>query len=201
MTIELVYRVRCSGPCRRWLSLPDDYEPGEDIPLAALEPKPTAARAGMWPDEHAARRAAFAAGWSSGICPDCRATEQDTPRREPHPTQADVDHALAVSAKFHGQPADVPAAGAGQDETQEPTGWMGATDLASDREIAALAATGIVGYRQDNGRLLHCLAHKPAPASRYADFHEVGPDDLEDGGICVHPRCGRDLLARWPGQS
>lgn len=73
MTIELVYRVRCSGPCRRWLSLPDGYGPGEDIPLAALEPQPTAARAGMWPDETAARRAAFAAGWSSGTCPDCAA--------------------------------------------------------------------------------------------------------------------------------
>ena len=73
MTINVVYRVQCSGPCRRWLSIPDGYEPGEDLPLAALEPRPTAARAGMWPDETAARRAAFAAGWSGGTCPDCRA--------------------------------------------------------------------------------------------------------------------------------
>jgi hypothetical protein len=77
MTINVVYRVQCSGPCRRWLSLPDGYEPGEDLPLAALEPKSTAARAGMWPDETAARRAAFAAGWSSGTCPDCRSEAQD----------------------------------------------------------------------------------------------------------------------------
>ncbi|AMW11638.1 hypothetical protein A4E84_20350 [Streptomyces qaidamensis] len=75
--------------------------------------------------------------------------------------------------------------------------WRGATELATDREIAARAATGLVGYRQGRGTLLHCLAHKPAPASRWADFHEVTADDLDDGGICVHPRCGRDLLAPW----
>ncbi|MFF8297708.1 hypothetical protein ACF07M_20240 [Streptomyces globisporus] len=80
---------------------------------------------------------------------------------------------------------------------EEPT-WAGATELASDREIARVAAAGVVGYRQNQGRLLHCLAHKPAPASRYADFHEVGADDLDDGGICVYRDCGRDLLAAWP---
>lgn len=106
MTINAVYRVQCSGPCRRWLSLPDGYEPGEDFPLAALEPQPTAARAGMWPDENAARRAAFAAGWSSGTCPDCRAeAEQDAPRVEPHPTEADVRRAFAVLARFQGRGA------------------------------------------------------------------------------------------------
>lgn len=114
MTINVVYRVQCSGPCRRWLSLPDDYEPGEDVPLAALVPQPTAARAGMWPDETAARRAAFAAGWSGGTCPDCRAEAQDAPRREPHPTQADLDHALAVLDRFKGRDA----AEARQDGTQ-----------------------------------------------------------------------------------
>jgi hypothetical protein len=77
--IEPVYRVRCSGPCRRWLSLPENYQPGEDIPHAALEPQPTAARAGMWPDETAARYAAFGAGWSGGTCPDCRASEKAPP--------------------------------------------------------------------------------------------------------------------------
>lgn len=77
MAIELVYRVRCSGPCRRWLSLPDGYEPGDGIPLAALEPQPIAARAELWPDETAARRAAFAAGWSGGTCPDCRAAADE----------------------------------------------------------------------------------------------------------------------------
>ncbi|WP_198533186.1 hypothetical protein [Streptomyces sp. AcH 505] len=79
----------------------------------------------------------------------------------------------------------------------EATAWTGATELASDRAIAALVATGIVGYQQSQGRLLHCLAHKPAPVSRYADFHDVTADDLDDGGICVHPRCGRDLLIPW----
>lgn len=76
--------------------------------------------------------------------------------------------------------------------------WRGGTELVPDREIYALAATGLVGYRQNQGRLLHCLAHKPVPASRYADFHEVMADDLPDGGICVYRHCGRDLLAQWP---
>lgn len=82
MPITPVYRVQCSGPCRRWLSLPDDYEPGEDIPLAALVPKPTAERAGLWPDVTAARRAAHCAGWSSICCPDCtiaRAVDHSIP--------------------------------------------------------------------------------------------------------------------------
>jgi len=69
--ITPVYRVQCSGPCRRWLSIPESYQPGDEIPHAALEPQPTAARAGMWPDETAARYAAFGAGWSGGTCPDC----------------------------------------------------------------------------------------------------------------------------------
>ncbi|MFJ6487093.1 hypothetical protein [Streptomyces californicus] len=81
---------------------------------------------------------------------------------------------------------------------RDETTWRGATELASDREIARVAVTGVVGYRQNKGRLHHCLAHKPAPVSRYADFHEVGADDLDDGGICVYRHCGRDLLAAWP---
>jgi hypothetical protein len=72
MPIAPVWRVQCSGPCRRWLSIPDGYQPGEDIPLAALVPKPTAERAGLWPSEQAARRAAHCAGWSGDRCPDCR---------------------------------------------------------------------------------------------------------------------------------
>ncbi|MCX4697033.1 hypothetical protein [Streptomyces sp. NBC_01373] len=40
--------------------------------------------------------------------PDTEA--QDAPRREPHPTEADLRHALAVAAKFHGQDTDAPAA-------------------------------------------------------------------------------------------
>jgi hypothetical protein len=76
--------------------------------------------------------------------------------------------------------------------------WRGATELVPDHEVRRLSATGVVGYRQDQGRLLHCLHHKPVPASRWADFHEVTADDLPDGGICVHPRCGADLLAVQP---
>ncbi|MGW0012551.1 hypothetical protein ACWDVX_22750 [Streptomyces tendae] len=82
------------------------------------------------------------------------------------------------------------------DPTADP--WRGATEVISDREVERLAATGLVGYRQGRGRLLHCLHHKPVPASRWADFHEVTSDDLPDGGICVHPRCGADLLAVQP---
>ncbi|MEV6854727.1 hypothetical protein AB0M89_13070 [Streptomyces microflavus] len=81
---------------------------------------------------------------------------------------------------------------------RDESAWLGATEIASDREIARVAATSVVGYRQDQGRLLHCLAHKPAPVSRWADFREVGADDLDDGGICVYRDCGRDLLAAWP---
>jgi len=36
--------------------------------------------------------------------------EPDAPRREPHPTEADLRHALAVAAKFHSQNTDAPAA-------------------------------------------------------------------------------------------
>ncbi|WP_435609998.1 hypothetical protein [Streptomyces sp. C10-9-1] len=79
----------------------------------------------------------------------------------------------------------------------EPSTWVGATELVSERKVAAVAATGIVGYRQNQGRLLHCLEHKPAPASRYGDFHEVTADDLDNGGVCAHPKCGRDLLAAF----
>jgi hypothetical protein len=84
------------------------------------------------------------------------------------------------------------------DTSHDPQRWRGATELVPDREVQALAAAGLVGYRQDRGRLLHCLAHKPAPASRHADFHEVSADDLPDGGICVHPTCRADLLASPP---
>ena len=77
-------------------------------------------------------------------------------------------------------------------------GWRGATELVPDREVQRLAATGLVGYQQDSGRLLHCLHHKPAPASRYVDFQEVTAEDLLEGGICVHPSCGADLLAVQP---
>lgn len=34
-------------------------------------------------------------------------------------------------------------------------GWRGATEIVPEREVQRLAATGLVGYRQDRGRLLH----------------------------------------------
>ncbi|MFD7428434.1 hypothetical protein ACFV6Z_15500 [Streptomyces sp. NPDC059818] len=119
----------------------------------------------------------LAKGTNAEDCPACKGTNPDYPFLCPGPNPVAAD-----------QP----------DTETEAAKWRGATELAPDREIQALAATGLVGYRQGNGRLLHCLAHKPAPASRWADFHEVTADDLDDGGMCVHPRCGRDLLARWP---
>lgn len=43
-------------------------------------------------------------------CLETLATETpDAPRREPHPTEADLRHALAVAAKFHSQDATAPA--------------------------------------------------------------------------------------------
>lgn len=83
-------------------------------------------------------------------------------------------------------------------EPTPPAAWRGATEIVPDREVQHLAATGLVGYRQDRGRLLHCLHHKPVPASRYVDFQEVTAEDLPDGGICVQPSCGADLLAVRP---
>ncbi|MEU9606174.1 hypothetical protein [Streptomyces sp. NPDC048057] len=76
-----------------------------------------------------------------------------------------------------------------------PDGWRGATELTPEREAERLAATGIVGYRQDRDQLHHCLHHKPAPANRCADFHAVTADALDHRAICVHWDCGRDLLA------
>lgn len=71
MPIRSAYRVQCSGPCHGWLSIPDGYQPGEDVPLAALAPKPTAERAGLWQSKNDARYAAHRAGWSGDLCPDC----------------------------------------------------------------------------------------------------------------------------------
>ncbi|EGX60132.1 hypothetical protein SZN_09426 [Streptomyces zinciresistens K42] len=83
-------------------------------------------------------------------------------------------------------------------EAESADVWVGATEIVPDREVQRLAATGLVGYRQDGGRLLHCLGHKPAPAVGHVDFHEVTAGDLPDGGFCVHPSCGADLLAVQP---
>jgi hypothetical protein len=133
-------------------------------------------------------------------CQDC-----GRPLRDPESRAA--GRGPVCAAKYHGSRG---AAGHDQlifeetpmDQTEtpshDPRRWRGATELVPDREVQRLAAAGLVGYRQDRGRLLHCLAHKPAPASRHADFHEVSAEDLPDGGICVHPTCGADLLASLP---
>lgn len=77
--IKPVYRVQCDGPGREWLSLPDDYTPGADLPAESLIAAPTAERAGNWPTEQAARRAVDGAGWQSTrttgqwLCPACLA--------------------------------------------------------------------------------------------------------------------------------
>jgi hypothetical protein len=49
-------------------------------------------------------------------CPACRelADDEPAPPREPHPTQADLDHALTVFARFHGRGTEQPAAGVQQ---------------------------------------------------------------------------------------
>lgn len=64
---------------------------------------------------------AHSCGNCEGIDPDTCLTNpdryaEDAPRREPHPTEADLRHALAVAAKFHGQDAAV--SGIGQTDTE-----------------------------------------------------------------------------------
>ena len=63
MTIKAVFRVRCDGPCKGWLSLPDNYRMGIDILHVDLVVRPTAANAGLWPGERSARTAALGNGW------------------------------------------------------------------------------------------------------------------------------------------
>lgn len=76
--IRAVFRVQCDGPGKEWLSVPPHLI-GRDILPEALTVEPTAERAGNWPGEGAARRAAIGAGWSfvtvNGswklMCPPC----------------------------------------------------------------------------------------------------------------------------------
>lgn len=81
MTIKAVFRVQCDGPCKGWLSLPDNYRMGTDIRHGDLIVRPTAVTAGLWPGERAARTAALNNGWKvtglsrnpiSWLCPTCR---------------------------------------------------------------------------------------------------------------------------------
>ncbi|MDX3575964.1 hypothetical protein [Streptomyces sp. FL07-04A] len=77
--IKPVYRVQCDGPGKEWLSLPDDYVPGTDLMTGVLVAAITAERAGNWPAERDAQRAAVGAGWrptqttGQWLCPACMA--------------------------------------------------------------------------------------------------------------------------------
>lgn len=89
--IKPVYRVQCDGPGREWLALPDDYVPGTDLMADVLIAAPTAERAGNWPGEREAQRAAVGAGWrptsDSGLkvwlCPACQGAGPVRPDEEP----------------------------------------------------------------------------------------------------------------------
>ena len=78
--IKPVYRVQCDGPGREWLALPDDYVPGPDLLPGVLIAAPTAEKAGNWPGEREAQRAAVGAGWRPVVdsdfkvwlCPACQ---------------------------------------------------------------------------------------------------------------------------------
>lgn len=79
--IQPVYRVQCDGPGREWLSLPAGYLLGTDLSPGALVAVPTAERAGNWPGEKEAKRAAIDAGWrhpmdsshfKDWLCPACQ---------------------------------------------------------------------------------------------------------------------------------
>jgi hypothetical protein len=55
----------------------------------------------------------------------------------------------------------------------------------------ALDADRVVAYRSTGGWILRCLDHAPTDLTH---FVPVTSDDLEDGGICTDPDCGRDVL-------
>src|SRR5690606_8290441 len=158
-----------------------------DAPDAgAAPPRP----AGEAPDTTTAR----------GCPPDCSCRAVCIGTLRPAAGARQDEPVVTVHAAPDLSPAAEDALGALIDvaKQQATEGWRGATEVISDAEVQRLAATGLVGYRQGRGQLLHCLHHKPVPASRWADFHEVTAEDLPDGGICVHPRCGADLLAVQP---
>lgn len=65
MSIRSVFRVQCDGPCRGWLSVPEDNPLTDDLVVTR-----TSVRAVKWPGERAARRAALSAGWVyTGVSP------------------------------------------------------------------------------------------------------------------------------------
>jgi len=94
---------------------------------------------------------------------------------EPHPTEADVRHALAVLDQFESRDA-APAAGSGR-----------AADTHNDEE-----ADRIVAYRSRDGRSLYCTRH--AGEVFGTTFTPVTSEDLPDGGTCTYPECGADVL-------
>lgn len=75
--ITPVYRVQCDGPGKEWLSLPEGYVPGTDLMAGVLVASATAERAGNWPGDREAKRAAVGAGWrpamggATWLCPAC----------------------------------------------------------------------------------------------------------------------------------
>lgn len=69
MSIRAVFRVQCDGPGKEWLSWPQDYVLGTDLPDEILVAEPTAIRACNWPSDHAARVAALGAGWATRLTP------------------------------------------------------------------------------------------------------------------------------------
>lgn len=84
---------------------------------------------------------------------------------EPHPTQADMDHALAVTARFF--------RGRDADPAEEPE---------ADR---------IVAYRHpDAPSALFCREH----GANWLGLMPLTSEDLPDGGICNRPDCGVDVL-------
>lgn len=89
--IKPVYRVQCDGPGKEWLSLPGSYVPGTDLPSDTLIAAPTAERAGNWPDEKSAKRAAIGAGWrhpvdsadfKDWLCPACQSTARTSSKEK-----------------------------------------------------------------------------------------------------------------------
>ena len=68
MSIRAVFRVRCDGPCKGWLSLSPEFA-GRDILPGMMTVEPTAVHACNWPGERAARRGAFHAGWKYVLVP------------------------------------------------------------------------------------------------------------------------------------
>lgn len=114
MSIRAVFRVRCDGPCKGWLSLSPEFA-GRDILPGMMTVEPTAVHAANWPGERAAREAARQEGFQilgfTGrlLCPECRDnplgiklpsarpnTEKSRPPACEDP-EVDVDHSFDMT--------------------------------------------------------------------------------------------------------